>query len=194
MGQRWTGWVIGVGPLAPKDIHFGDVVELSRWVSVEWHRLPYISFLGEQQDNKPRVVRSGLREIQLNGEEQWAVVLPSQIIFKLCDWEWVCEGHGMKPSVYPIGSRVLVQHDTPPETVNGIVNPQWRREWNPLCQVIAAGGDVDDLMPGDWVLLNGRTVGSHVEINRQHHSLVNEEDILMRWTERPESYVELIGG
>ena len=193
IGQRWIGWVIGVGPDAPLDVEFGDLVELSRWTGIEWHRLPMISFLGEVQKPKRVAVRSrcNTREVVLDGTEQWAVIMPSQIVFKLCDWEWVSDKRGRGPNVTPIGDRVLVCHDTPPERVLGIIAPQWHREWNPLCKVVAAGSQVDDLMPGDWVLLAGRRVGSHVEINRQEHSLVKEEDILMRWSSRPFNHIEL---
>ncbi|MEN6532954.1 MAG: hypothetical protein ABFD89_04785 [Bryobacteraceae bacterium] len=171
-GQRWIGWVVGVGPDA-EGIEFGDLLELNRWSEGQWHVWPARDLAGAAGSDV--LLTDGIRSVVAPGSQMWAFVRPGDIGYRIATLERMTTGKGRSAGIYPIADRVLVRH------VERKLSPceiEYMREYNPLADVLDVGSLVDDVMPGDRVILSSGNVGLHVQTADGWVSLVRISDVL----------------
>jgi len=80
-------------------------------------------------------------------------------------------------SLKPLNGRVLVRRLEQAETVGGLYLPDTAREKTHLARVIAVAEDVDEIAPGDSLIL-GPYQGQTVEVDGEECTFVLAEDIL----------------
>lgn len=200
MGNRWLGWVAGVGS-GVEDVRFGDLVELSRWTGVCWMTWPIAQALRLPGGRERKCVlesADGTRGIEAAGDQMWAFVTPEQIIYRIARWEWLTERRGAKPGFYPIARRILARHEPKAsESAEGVaLASDFMRAWNPLAKVVDVGQDVNEVMPGDWVAIRTGT-GTHIQMQMDGderlawYSVVSQGDVMAVWPDgrKPERVI-----
>ena len=90
-----------------------------------------------------------------------------------------------KPSIQPLGSRVLVQplEGESSRTNSGIYVPETAREKRQTGVVIAVGDDEDIKVQVDDRVVFARYTGTEIQLNGSEYLLVESSDILARLLE-----------
>lgn len=89
-----------------------------------------------------------------------------------------------KPSIQPLGSRVLVQPlEGESRTNSGIYVPETAREKPQTGVVIAVGDDEDIKVQVDDRVVFARYTGTEIQLNGSEYLLVESSDILARLLE-----------
>jgi co-chaperonin GroES (HSP10) len=179
-GQRWIGVVVGVGPDVDC-VEWGDMLELSRWGEGQWHKWPAKELAGVATRTDTVQFDSGDgRLFMATGEQMWALMTPDVVGYRIATWDRLVGGRGQPAGVYPIADRILVRHlPKAEESEGGIIIPDYVRSYNPLADVVDVGSDVDDVAPGERVMLAGPNVGLHVKTRDGWMSVVRMKDVLM---------------
>lgn len=178
-GNRWVGVVVGVGPEVD-GIEWGDMLELSRWGEGQWHTWPAREIAGIASRTRRISFDSGDgRVFTATGEQMWALMAQDVVGYRIATWDRLTGGKGQPAGVYPIANKILVRHcDEPEISAGGVVLADYKRDYNPLADVVDVGSAVDDVSPGERVLLSGPNVGFHVKTRGGWMSVVGIEDVL----------------
>ena len=190
--NRLIGTVVSVGPGdddAPcaTDLHFGDIVEISRWTGKAYERHGLAGIFGEYGKDAKRYFKNpdgGNERVEMGWEDDFAIMNPAHIIAKIADGRWHFTGgrEGREPGLYPVHERVFVELE--PEKYEGNIIPvSFDRDAVIPCMkgtVLAVGSAVEEVSAGDrvWVEPEKYTVFNYEE-GRQVLS-VEEKHIVCR--------------
>lgn len=173
--SRWLGVVIGVGD-GVKDIQFGDLMELPRWGGTWWYK-PGITLTGGFV-TKSKIMYLNMRgsgQYEASGQDMVTLREPGEILYRI---QRMMGDPKEEPGIYPIADRILVRQQVPPkESDGGIYLVDWTIERSVVGEVLAVGGQVLDVKPGQCVI-GEEDRGSYFDIDGVPHAIIRERDIM----------------
>lgn len=79
-------------------------------------------------------------------------------------------------TLQPLGARLLVRKDASPERVGSIIVPEIARREQVTGEVLAVGGAVADLRPGQRITF-GRYAGSRLRLDGEELWMLTREEV-----------------
>lgn len=211
--NRWYGWIVSRGTEV-EDLEFGDFVELTRWGSdpnerdskgrrvrsVWWHE-PMRDLYGIHGAAESLYFEENGLQIELLPKYKLTIVWPEHLLYRICRKDYFLKGQRnttdndvlscthseFDPGVHPLAGRVLVQHgEKASKTASNLEIVEFMDNYTPYGKIIEVGIDVNNLIPGDWVLMEPRA-GTHFKNDKtgEAFSVVRTRDILGRWDDQP---------